>query len=38
VCGPGEDVYNCALDCGFCPDGLCTVFENPMNCPQDCAP
>ncbi len=40
VCGTGENVSNCAQDCGgggeTCGNGVCGSGENTSNCPSDC--
>lgn len=41
VCDGGENVSNCADDCGavggeICGNGFCGTGENVSNCPQDC--
>ena len=39
VCGPGEDVCNCSIDCmPVCGNGLCEPGENSIVCPEDCVP
>ncbi len=38
VCEPGEDAFNCDVDCGFCGNGACNSGqgENENTCPADC--
>mgnify|MGYP001043518273 CR=1 FL=1 len=37
-CEPGEDLDNCAVDCGPpCGDDLCEPEESAVSCPADCA-
>jgi hypothetical protein len=43
ICDAGEDLTNCALDCGTFPDcgnGICdpAVGESPVTCALDCVP
>jgi hypothetical protein len=37
VCDTYETPQTCAVDCGYCGNGVCrSVFENANNCVQDC--
>lgn len=38
ICEVGENVLNCAVDCGYCGDGFCTdeIGEDISSCKADC--